>query len=92
MFALAGAVDIPIAIALSLGHGAQIIPFISPGAAFGRLAIEGDPPPEGAWHYALGGGVALVGFNTGLGMNIGFRRVFIDGGFTAWGIGLSIGG
>jgi hypothetical protein len=91
--ALAGAIDVPISVAIRLGHVAQIIPFISPGTGYGRLAREGETEPEGGWRYAVGGGVGLVGFNNGLGMNISFRKVFVDDrGFTTWGLGLTIGG
>ena len=92
VIALAGAVDVPISVAMRLGHLAQIVPFVSPGAGYGRVAREGTAEPLAGWRYSVGGGVALVAFNNGLGMNIGFRRVFVDRGFTTWGLGLTIGG
>lgn len=39
---------------------------------------------------ALGGGVTIQNLRTGLGANVGFQKIFINGGETMFGISLTV--
>jgi hypothetical protein len=65
----------------------QVVSFLAPGFGYGRLA-EGDENESGT-RAALGGGVGLLNIGGGLGVNLGFRKIFLEEAPTQWGLGLS---
>jgi hypothetical protein len=85
--AMSFAVDMPASISIGTKSGMQIVSFLAPGFGYGRLA-EGDENESGT-RAALGGGVGLLNIGGGLGVNLGFRKIFLDEAPTQWGLGLS---
>ncbi len=87
MTAMSFAVDMPASISIGTKSGMQIVSFLAPGFGYGRLA-EGDENESGT-RAALGGGVGLLNIGGGLGVNLGFRKIFLEEAPTQWGLGLS---
>jgi hypothetical protein len=92
--AMGGAVSFPTGIALQSGT-LRIMPFLTPGVAYGRLgsvAMEDDEVPTsyGAITFLIGGGLGLQFGSSGIGANVGFQRVLKGyGGATQLGIGMT---
>ena len=87
--ALSLAVSLPLGVDLSDGNGPHLIPYLVPGIGYGR--ISGDDDSESGTRPMLGGGFAITGRQSGLGVHFGFNKTFVEGGETTFGIGLSIG-
>ena len=85
--AMSFAVDMPASISIGTKSGMQVVSFLAPGFGYGRLA-EGDENESGT-RAALGGGVGLLNIGGGLGVNLGFRKIFLEEAPTQWGLGLS---
>src|SRR5688572_7131218 len=85
--AMSFAVDMPASISIGTKSGMQIVSFLAPGFGYGRLA-EGDENESGT-RAAIGGGVGLLNIGGGLGVNLGFRKIFLEEAPTQWGLGLS---
>lgn len=88
--AVSAALDAPISIALNLGPVVQLVPFLTPGFGLGYHTTGGES--ESGWRFALGGGVGLFAFRSRIGLNAGFRKVFVERGLVTWGAGLTIAG
>lgn len=92
--ALAIGVGIPTAVALQSGT-VRIMPFITPGLGYGRLAhvayFEDEPATaRGTIVFLVGGGFGLEFGTSGIGANVGFQRVLKGyGGTTQLGLGLT---
>jgi hypothetical protein len=84
--ALSGGV--PIALVAG-GPTLKVAPFLTPAVGWGRVSDSGDSV-NGA-RFLLGGGVAFQSLTSGVGVNVGFQKVFIDGGDTMFGISLVLG-
>lgn len=81
------AVDMPVAVSFGSNAGMQVVSFIAPGFGYGRMSD--DLGSESGTRAALGGGIGLLNIGGGLGMNLGFRKIFLDEAPTQWGLGLS---
>ena len=85
--ALSFAVDIPVSYAVGTKTGMQFVSFLAPGMGYGRMSAN-DESLSGT-RTSLGGGVALLNIGNGLGVNLGFRKVFLEEAPTQWGLGMS---
>jgi hypothetical protein len=74
---------LPIAL-VSTGTSFRIAPFVTPGLGWGRESD--DAGSMNGTRLMLGGGVALEGTTSPIGVNFGFQKVFINGGDTMFGI------
>lgn len=88
--ALSLAVSLPLGVELSAGEGPHLIPYLVPGIGYGRISGGGES--ESGVRPMLGGGFAITGRQSGLGVHFGFNKTFVEGGETTFGLGLSIGG
>lgn len=87
--AMGFALSIPVAFAVPVGAHARLVPFLSPGAGLGRVSGGGDSIT--GTRLMLGGGLALAGVGPGLQFTGSFRKIFMDGGPTVFGLGLTLG-
>ena len=85
--AMSFALDIPVSYAYGLKSGMQIVSFLAPGMGYGRLSAE-DESLSGT-RTSVGGGIGLLNIGNGLGVNLGFRKVFLEEAPTQWGLGMS---
>jgi hypothetical protein len=84
---MSAALDLPVQFSMSTGNGMQFVSHLAPGFGWGRLSDETDS--ESGTRAVLGGGVGLLNIGGGLGVNIGFRKIFLDEAPTQWGLGMS---
>jgi hypothetical protein len=84
---LSFAMDVPVQLSMSTKSGMEIVSFLAPGFGYGRLS--GDGESESGTRTVLGGGVGLLNIGGGLGVNLGFRKIFLDQAPTQWGLGMS---
>ena len=82
------AVDMPVGLSVGTKSGMQIVSFIAPGYGYGRMSDGADLSETGT-RAALGGGIGLLNIGGGLGVNLGFRKIFLEEAPTQWGLGLS---
>jgi len=88
--ATAFAITAGLPIALVSGNSTmRIAPFLTPGFGWGRLSGGGDS--INGTRFLLGGGVTLQSLTNNIGVNVGFQKVFIDGGETMFGVSLIFG-
>jgi hypothetical protein len=85
--AMSFAVDMPVALTIGTKSAMQVVSFLAPGFGYGRLSA-GDESESGT-RAALGGGIGLLNVGGGLGVNLGFRKIFLEEAPTQWGLGLS---
>ena len=85
--AMSLALDVPVSYAIGTKTGMQFVTFLAPGMGYGRLS-DGTESLAGT-RTSVGGGVALLNIGSGLGVNLGFRKVFLDEAPTQWGLGMS---
>ena len=86
-YALAGTVDLPISVSVPAGTGGHFVPFLSPGFGVGRLDAGSDG--ETGVRPSIGAGVGFLTAN-GLGINLGWRRVFLEGLPSTLGLAVSV--
>jgi hypothetical protein len=67
----------------------RIAPYLVPAFGFGLASGGGDS--ENGTRFLLGGGVAFQNVRNGVGVNLGFQKIFIDQGDTMLGISVSFG-
>ena len=79
---------LPVAL-VSRTSKALIAPFLTPAFGWGRASNNGLS--QNGTRFLLGGGVTLQSLNSPIGANLGFQKVFIDGGETVFGVSLVIG-
>ena len=84
---IALAVDMPISVAVPVGTTARMVPFIAPGYGVGALRGGGDS--ESGTRGSIAFGAALVDLAPGLGINLSWRKVFLDQAPTTIGVALS---
>ena len=77
-------------LALRTNHATSVMPYLVPGAGYGMVSGTGDS--RGGVRAMLGGGVRVQSTRTAFGAMAGFQKVFIPGGGTLFGIGLTYGG
>jgi opacity protein-like surface antigen len=83
--AMAIAVGLPIK--LTFGRNVKVSPFVTPSFAHGSYKV--DEVSESAMKFMFGAGVGFD-FASGIGANVGMRKVFVDGGETQYGLGFTI--
>ena len=86
LVSLAGGV--PIALVAG-GPSIKIAPFLRPAIGWGREST--DVGSHSGTRFLLGGGVTFQSMTSGVGANIGFQKVFINGGDTVIGVALIFG-
>ena len=84
---IAATMDMPIAVSVPVGKTAKMVPYVSPG--FGVGAIRADGESENGTRGALAFGVGLVDLAPGLGVNLGWRKIFLEDAPMTIGLGLS---
>ena len=77
-------------LALRTNHATSVMPYLVPSAGYGM--VSGTDDSRGGVRAMLGGGVRVQSARTGFGGMAGFQKVFISGGGTVFGIGLTYGG
>ena len=87
VFFISGSVALPVSISTQFRGATQLVPFLAPGFGIGLIAGEGDT--ESGVRFMLGGGLGVAGLGPGLGITVGFQKIFIEGGPTQWGLGLT---
>jgi hypothetical protein len=91
--AFTAAVGLPVA--LTLGNSrVHVVPFLTPGIGYGSLsrytvADDGTTSGAGGMRAMLGGGIGVMSARSGLGASLGFQKIFIDGGSTQIGVGVT---
>ena len=85
--AMSFALDVPVSYAFGMKSGMQIVSFVAPGMGYGRLSANSES--LSGTRPSVGGGVGLLNIGNGLGVNLGFRKVFLEEAPTQWGLGMS---
>jgi hypothetical protein len=87
--AWSASVGLPAAVTARAGR-VEIIPFLVPALGWGRLSASyaGESEARSGVRFMLGGGLQVKMHET-FGIALGVQKVFIDGGKTALGVGLS---
>jgi hypothetical protein len=91
MTAFALNVDVPFSLSMPLGTGGRLVPFVSAGYGLGKFdsEVEEELSKTGT-RAAVAAGVAFFGSN-GLGVHLAWRKIIIDEGPSALGLGVSFG-
>lgn len=84
--AWAAGANLPVALSMAVGR-VDIVPFVTPGVGFGGLS-GGGASGQGA-RFDLGAGVGVANIAPGLELTAGAEKVFIKGGKTVFGLGMS---
>ena len=85
--AFVATMDAPIAVSVPVGKTAKMVPYISPG--YGLGAVRAGDETENGTRAALAFGVGLVDLAPGLGLNLGWRKIFLEDAPMTIGIGLT---
>ena len=85
--AISATLDVPIAVSVPVGRSARMVPFVSPG--FGVGALRAGDETESGTRASLAFGAALVDLSPGLGLNVSWRKIFLEDAPMTIGIGLS---
>lgn len=86
---LAAAVNVSVSFPVAAGANATVVPFVSPGAGFGRVSGGGDS--ESGQRLLIGGGISIVNPKSGLQATASASKIFIENGATVFGIAIGIG-
>jgi len=78
----------PLSLTFGKQGGVQFVPFVSPGFGWGR--ISGGGRAESGTRFMLGGGFGVVGTSSGVGVTLGAQKIFVDGGKTVFGAGITL--
>lgn len=70
--------------------GISVAPFLTPGIGWGHA--RDNTGSEGGTRFVLGGGVTFQSTTSPIAANVGFQKIFIDGGDTVLGVSLVVGG
>ena len=73
------------------GSTLKIAPFLTPAIGWGRENDSGGFSDSGT-RFLLGGGITFQSTTSAFGGNVGFQKVFINGGDTVFGISIIFGG
>jgi hypothetical protein len=84
---MSAAVGLPVSLAAPVGRSAQLVPFVTPGFGFGLISSAGET--ESGVRFMLGGGLGIARIGPGIGVTLGFQKIFIEDGPTQWGVGLT---
>ena len=85
--AITATLDVPISVAVPVGTSARMVPFVSPG--FGVGALRGNNDSDSGTRGSIAFGAALMDLAPGLGLNLSWRKVFLEQAPTTIGVALS---
>ncbi len=83
--ALSAVLGVPLTIVIP-SEGLRFAPFLTPGLGVGRLSDDDDA--DSGVRFTLGGGIGVLSASR-IALFLGFQKVFIDGGDTQVGIGVT---
>ena len=86
-FTVATTVDVPMSLSIPAGVELEIIPHVEPGFGNGLVLQGGER--DSRFHGTFAAGVTLMDLRPGLGINLGWRRILLDGSPDTWGFGLT---
>ncbi|MDQ2766478.1 MAG: hypothetical protein M3Y30_04910, partial [Gemmatimonadota bacterium] len=78
----------PLSLAIGRHSGIQLVPFVSPGFGWGHISGGGESASGS--RFMLGGGLGIVGISSGVGLTLGAQKIFVDGGKTVFGAGITL--
>jgi hypothetical protein len=79
--------EFPISMTFKVGTRTHMVPFLSPALGWGR--ISADDESESGTKTVLGGGLGFTNVVGNIGVNLGFRKIFVEDAPTQWGLGMS---
>ena len=79
--------EFPISMTFKVGTRTHMVPFLSPALGWGRVSAEDES--ESGTKTVLGGGLGFTNVVGNVGLNIGFRKIFVEDAPTQWGLGMS---
>lgn len=85
---LSASLGVPLSVVAGTTDGLRVVPFVTPGLGLGMVTGEAS---ETGVRFMLGAGVGLI-TPAGLGVTVGFQKVFIDEGPTVVGLSVTFGG
>lgn len=77
----------PLSVAIGTG-GLRVVPFVTPAIGWGHASAGGSS--ESGERFLLSGGVGLMSSGGSFGLTVGAHHVFIEGGKTVFGAGISL--
>lgn len=84
---ISATVDMPVSFGVPIGTTARMVPFIAPGWGVG--ALRGGGESKSGTRGSVAFGAALVDLAPGLGINLSWRKVFLDQAPTTIGVALT---
>ena len=84
---ISATMDLPIAVSVPVGRTAKMVPYVSPG--FGLGAVRSGNDSEHGTRGAVAFGVGLVDLSPGIGLNLGWRKIFLQDAPMTIGVGLT---
>lgn len=85
--AMSLAASVPVT--MTMGRTTKFVAFLTPGFGWGRVSDSATNDSESGTRPMVGGGIG-VNMTNGIGLNVGFNRVFVeDIGETTFGVGFS---
>ena len=87
-YAVSTTVDLPVSIALPIGSKVQLIPYVEPGFGNGFVAEGGER--DSRFHGSIALGLAMMNMRQGIGINLGWRQILLDGAASTWGAGVTV--
>ena len=88
VLAVATTLDVPLSMAIPVGARLWLVPHLEPGIGNG-FTLDGGRRESGV-HASIAGGVSVMEFRPGVGLNVGYRRIIHRGSPGTWGIGLTL--
>jgi hypothetical protein len=85
--AISATLDVPIAVSVPVGKTAKMVPYVSPGFGVGAVRASGES--EHGTRGSIAFGVGLVDLSPGIGLNLGWRKIFLRDAPTTIGVGLT---
>lgn len=87
-YVLAVSASVPMSTWFRVGS-ARLVPFVSPGAGFGRTTSNNDS--SSGFRMMLGAGIVVADLSPDFQISAGLNKIFIDQGPTVFGLGIAFG-
>ena len=87
-YAISTTVDLPVSIAFPMGSKVQLIPYVEPGFGNGFVAQGGQR--DSRFHGTIALGLAVMNVRPGMGINLGWRQILLDGAASTFGAGITL--
>lgn len=84
---LTAGMSVPLSASINAGSQLRLVPYVSPGFAFSRLADDGDS--QTGSRATVAGGIGFGGQTSPLLVSFSARRIFFDGAPTIYSVGAS---